>query len=134
MPAAPFDWSEYLRLAGELGRRADEASLRSAISRAYYYVYHLAMARAEANSFKPVGGEGTHTQLWRLFSMSPEPDCQRLARIARRLKAQRERADYENYFARVVEEVPALLEDVQEFVGLLARLHPRHPSPSSMRQ
>ena len=38
----PFDWTEYARLAEELGTRADEASLRTAISRAYYSVYHQA--------------------------------------------------------------------------------------------
>ena len=38
----PFDWTEYARLAEELGTRPDEASLRTAISRAYYSVYHQA--------------------------------------------------------------------------------------------
>lgn len=33
-----FDWSGYLDLALELQKRPDEASLRSAISRAYYFV------------------------------------------------------------------------------------------------
>jgi uncharacterized protein (UPF0332 family) len=134
MAAVPFDWSEYFRLADQLGKRADEASLRSAISRAYYYVYHLALTRAEANSYKSLPGEGTHSQLWRVFSRSPEPDCQRLAVIAVRLKEKRERADYENYFVRVVEEVPILLADAREFAALLNRLPVRHPNPGSMRQ
>jgi uncharacterized protein (UPF0332 family) len=134
MPAVPFDWSEYFRLADELGRRPDEAWLRSAISRAYYYVYHLALARAEANAYKALPGEGTHTQLWRVFSASPEPDCQRLAAIAARLKEKRERADYENYFVRVAEEVPVLLADAQAFAALLNRLPARHPNPRGIRQ
>ena len=134
MPAVPFDWSEYLRLAGELGMRTDEASLRSAISRAYYFVYHLALARAQANAYKPLPGEGKHTQLWRVFGASPEPDCQRLAIISVRLKEKRERADYENYFARVAEEIPMVLAYAQEFAELLDRLPARHPNPRSMRQ
>jgi len=134
MPAVPFDWSEYLRLADELGGRTDEASLRSAISRAYYYVYHLALSRAEANAYKPLPGEGKHIQLWRVFSGSPEPDCQRLAVIAGRLKEKRERADYENYFIRIADEVPVVLTDARDFANLLNRLPARHPSPSSMRQ
>jgi uncharacterized protein (UPF0332 family) len=133
MAAAPFDWSEYFRLADELGRRADEASLRSAISRAYYYIYHLALARAEANAYKPLPGEGKHAQLWRVFSASPEPDCQRLAVIAVRLKEKRERADYEKYYARVTEEVPVLLADAQDFAARLGRLPTRHPNPQSQR-
>ena len=55
--AERFNWSGYLQLAEELGKRSDEASLRSALSRAYYYVYHLALERAEANDFKPIPGE-----------------------------------------------------------------------------
>ena len=133
MAAPLFDWSEYLKLAEELGNRADEASLRSAISRAYYYVFHLALKRAEANNFAFVTG-GMHTQLWRLFSESPEPDCRKLGAIARRLKRQRERADYENVFARVNEEIPGTLADAQDFATLLVKLPARHPNPKAMRQ
>lgn len=134
MPAVPFDWYEYFGLASELSLRADEAALRSAISRAYYYVYHLALARAEANEYKAFPGEGKHAQLWRVFSLSPEPDCQKLAMMALRLKEKRERADYEDSFARIAEEVPVILEDVREFAAVLNRLPARHPNPKSMRQ
>ena len=45
-------------LAEELGQRTDEASLRSALSRAYYFVYHLALQRAEANNrLSKAGGD-----------------------------------------------------------------------------
>jgi len=134
MAAAPFDWSQYVGLAQELGRRADEAALRSAISRAYYYVYHLALARAEANAYRPRPGEAKHAQLWRIFSGSPDPDCQRLAVLAGRLKEKRERADYENHFARIGEEVPALLADAEAFAVLLANVPARHPNLASIRQ
>src|SRR5438477_4967283 len=124
----PFDWSEYLKLAGELGKRmGEEGSLRSSISRAYYYVYHLALQRAQGNNFKPLSGEGTHTQLWRCLSDSPEPDCRRLAEIASRLKEKRERADYNPHFLRIQEEVPELLIDAQNFAALLRKLPERHP-------
>ena len=130
-----FDWSGYLTLAEELGGRSDEASLRSALSRAYYFVYHVALERAEKNEFKPLPGEGTHTQLWRLFHGSPEPLCRRLAQIAERLKEKRERADYQAApFARIAEEVPLLLEDAREFKTLLASLPARHPRSQSVRR
>ena len=134
MASQPFDWYEYFKLAADLGKRTDEASLRSAISRAYYYVYHLALDRAQANAYKPLPGEATHTQLWRLFETNPESDCKRLAMIATRMKQKRERADYENHFVRIVEEVPVLLEDAQQFARLLAALPMRHPNPKSMRR
>jgi uncharacterized protein (UPF0332 family) len=130
----PFDWSEYLTLADELGTRTDEGSLRSAISRAYYYVYHLALKRAEDNDFKALPGEGTHTQLWRVFSACPEPDCRKLAAIGARLKEKRERADYNPHFVRVQDEVPDLLTDARDFAARLGRLPARHPNPGSRRQ
>lgn len=130
----PFDWSEFLALADELGKRADEASLRSALSRAYYYVYHLALKRAQANNFKALSGEGTHIQLWRVFSANPDPDCRKLAEIAVRLKQKRERADYDDFYARVQEEIPGVLADAHEFTIRLARLPERHPNPKSQRQ
>lgn len=73
MGASSFNWIGYLRLAEELAKRPDEASLRSAISRAYYYIYHLALQRAEANDFAALPGEATHSQLWRVFSNSRNP-------------------------------------------------------------
>ena len=133
MPAS-FDWSNYLALAEELALRPDEASLRSALSRAYYYVYHLALNRAKVNQFEALPGEGTHTQLWRLFSGSPEPACQKLAQIAGRLKEKRERADYQPNFARLDVEVPNLLADARDFATKLQNLPHRFPKPSSVRQ
>lgn len=131
--SAPFAWSQFLSLSEELGTRADEASLRSAISRAYYYVYHLALKRAVENGFIVVAG-GVHIQLWRLFLENPEPDCKRLGTIAGRMKRQRERADYEDVFARLGEEVTPMLADAREFASILLRLPARHPNPKAMRQ
>jgi uncharacterized protein (UPF0332 family) len=130
----PFDWSEFLVLADELGKRADEASLRSALSRAYYYVYHLALKRAQDNNFTALSGEGTHTQLWRVFSTNPEFECRKLGEIAIRLKEKRERADYNPFYARIAEEIPDVLADARDFAARLAMLPPRHPNPKSQRQ
>ena len=134
MATAPFTWSDYLSLATRLARDADEASLRSAISRAYYFVYHLGLTRAESNAYRARRGEATHSQLWRVYSGSPEPDCQRLATIAGRLKEKRERADYKDVFVRVGEEVPLVLKDAREFATILGRLPDRLPNPASVRQ
>ena len=38
---AAIYWPEYLKLAVELGSHEDEASLRTALSRTYYYVYQI---------------------------------------------------------------------------------------------
>ncbi|MDQ2946921.1 MAG: hypothetical protein M3Y27_13425 [Acidobacteriota bacterium] len=94
----------------------------------------MALTRAESNAYKALPGEGTHTQLWRLFSRSPQPGSRKLAVIALRLKEKRERADYETSFVRVAEEVPTLLADAQEFAVLLNMLPASRSNPSSMRQ
>ncbi len=125
----PFDWSQYLVLATELGARPDEASIRTALSRAYYYVYHIALIRAQSNDFVLKLDDFTHAQLWLLFSESPEPACQRLAAIANRMKERRVRADYKSTFPRIAEEVPGTLADAQTFVAGLQRLPARHPQP-----
>jgi uncharacterized protein (UPF0332 family) len=134
MAASPFDWSEYFRLADELGKRSDEASLRISISRAYYFVYHLALKRAMANDLTLKLDEGTHAQLWLVFTGNPEPECQRLGAIGSRMKEKRVRADYRDYFARIQEEAPAILGDAQEFADRLGKLDPRHPNPKSRRR
>ena len=134
MPSQPFDWSEYLKLARELGQRTEESCLRSSLSRAYYFVYNLALRRAERNGFVPLQGESSHIQLWRLFSKSPEPECITLGQIAIRLKERRERADYKSTYARLQEEVPLVLRDAEDFAERLGRLAERHPNPQSVRQ
>ena len=134
MAPLPFDWSQYFRLADELARRPEESALRSALSRAYYYVYHLALQRAQANGFIIVSGEATHKQMWRNFNGSPEPDCRKLAEIAGRLKEKRERADYDDNYKRLADEIPEMLADAQDFAVRLQRLDPRHPNPGSVRQ
>jgi hypothetical protein len=134
MATSPFDWLGYLELAQDLAAQDKEASQRSSLSRAYYYVYNIALARAEGNGFKSISGESTHGQLWRLYSSSPEAQCIRLGQIALRLKDKRERADYRPSYPRISEEVPEVLKDAQEFALLLDKLPSRFPSPKGVRQ
>ncbi len=129
-----FDWTDYLQLARELAKYGTEAGHRSAVSRAYYYVYHLALSRAESNGFVLLPGEGTHAQLWRVFKGSPDANCQYLATIGNRLKAKRVLADYDAAYGRLHEETLGLLADAETFATLLAKLPPRLPDPASMRQ
>src|SRR5437764_113316 len=110
-----FDWSTYLLLAEDLAKNKDEASLRSAISRAYYYVYHIALTRAEGNAFTPNKDAPSHKQLWAFFSGSPDPGCQMLAQLGVRLKYKRAQADYHDIFTRISEEVPQMIQDAKDF-------------------
>jgi hypothetical protein len=134
MATPPFDWSTYLALARELATRNDEAALRSSVSRAYYYIYHLGLTRAQNNGFIISRGESSHKQVWRLFTDNPETLCAQLGQLALRLKEKRERADYEPNYARIQDDLPIVLEDAERFQAGLTRLAPRHPNPASARQ
>jgi hypothetical protein len=129
---AAFDWGEYLTLATTLAGQADEASQRSSVSRAYYYVYHLARTRAENNGFRPVDG-GVHRQLWSLYKGVPVPECQQLGVMGDRMKVRRERADYQGVYPRLTEEVADMLERAREFSERLGRVDARHPNPAAQR-
>lgn len=133
MATEPFDWSQYLTVAEDLASRADDASQRSSLSRAYYYIYHLAFSRATENGFTIFPGEGTHKQLWRHFVESPEPECQRLGQIAGRLKEKRERADYNDFYPRLADEIPVMLAEARDFANLLSRLRRGLPKPIHIR-
>jgi len=67
MANQPFDWTGYLALAQELATRNEEACLRSSVSRAYYFVYNLALSRAERNGFVYKPGESTCPAMAALF-------------------------------------------------------------------
>ncbi|MBD0324008.1 MAG: hypothetical protein ICV72_11575 [Aldersonia sp.] len=60
-----FDWEEFLAFAEQLVERdADEAALRTAISRAYYAVYHRASAHLRNNVLVPAHERLTHRKVW----------------------------------------------------------------------
>ena len=92
----PFDWNEYLLFARELEARTDEAAKRSAISRAYYCVFHLAKDYAIENlgyQFRP--DQPTHKQLWDLFD-GKGATSKAVYSKGMTLKRFRQDADYKN--------------------------------------
>lgn len=93
-----FDWEEFLVLAEELVRRhGDAGAERSAISRAYYAVFHLASAH-----FLRCGGRLTrtgvdHRLVWDWFLRPGATGAsRRIGTAGFRLKQARRRADYES--------------------------------------
>ncbi len=127
MATTQFDWYEYFKLAQELGKRREETSLRTAISRAYYFVFHLALDRVLANDSSLKHDKVSHADLWKMFSNNPEIGCQTLAAIGSRMRDKRVRADYRDVFVRVEDEVPWVLQDAQDFANVLATLEKQHP-------
>lgn len=125
-----FDWTNYLTLAEELATRPEEASKRSAISRAYYFVFHIAFTRAESAAGKcPVVG-GEHSWCWTMYQHSPDPACQRLGYNGDILKRRRIDADYRSSTKLMLDrEVQMTLREARKFRADLAALPDRFPQP-----
>ncbi len=64
-----FDWQGYYDLAKVLSERDDEASLRSAMSRAYYAAFHSAQMKVKQRdpSLVRAEGQGSHEVVWRWY-------------------------------------------------------------------
>ena len=121
MATQPFNWSEYQRVAKELSTHSDESYLRTSISRAYYYVFHLGRKRIEENQFPLFRGD-VHRQVWEKFGDSTDLRCRKLAEDAKRLKEKRERADYEPFYPQIAKDAPAVVALATQFATDLANL------------
>ena len=103
----PFEWTEYLALARRLAKENNEAAQRSAISRAYYSVYHSALSFLEQTENFSVSFENpAHKQVWDRF--------RRLGRThaavglnGDRLRVNRAQADYYDD----IRDLPNLVDD-----------------------
>ena len=123
-----FEWLEYIKLAEQLAQNADEASQRTAISRAYYYVYHAANNRALANNYKrPEDGGGSHNNLWSHYERNTDPDCRRVAFLGKRLHEKRVRADYRDTYVRISDEMGTVLLDAKRCASMIEALPPQYP-------
>jgi uncharacterized protein (UPF0332 family) len=121
----PFDWKEFLVLARALSKNPDEASLRSAVSRAYYCAFNIAMARAEENGYRPKGDAtgGMHDLLWQLYGRNQDVICQEISLLGPRMKWRRVKADYKPIFSnRPSEEAQYAIDDADKCLNLLSRL------------
>lgn len=102
----PFDWSDYARLAEELKTRGDEASLRTAISRAYYSVYHQARDYLLAQGIQLSRTDSSHKVVWNGYKVLGG-SCRAVGVNGERLNDNRTQADYDNEvrnIERLVEE------------------------------
>lgn len=91
-----FDWREYLKLAETLKQSGEEAALRTALSRTYYWVYHLSRSYADENSYseKTAPGRGSHRRLWNWCKAQNDPQLRQLGVYGDRMRDLRNKADY----------------------------------------
>jgi len=96
-----FDWIEYLELAknleaspGSLG--SEEASYRSATSRAYYAVLHRASELAQAEGYISCGSGDDHQGIARHFRESKNGEIRKkIGSDLDRMRRSRNQADYD---------------------------------------
>lgn len=123
MAAAPFDWTEYLSLAASLSGNSDEASQRTAISRAYYAAFHAAALHAKPNGY----AERSHGRLWKMYQADADINAKRLSAIGNQMKKAREDADYKSVVPRIGEITVQQLADADDFAKLLAQVPETSP-------
>lgn len=101
-----FDWADYLQLAKSLYASPDspgpeEAALRSATSRAYYAVLHLATQFAQAEGYLPTFSGDDHQGISRHFRQSSANRTRKkIAADLDRMRKSRNQADYDPMLAQ----------------------------------
>ena len=128
----PFDWQEFLGLAERLLETESEAGYRSAISRAYYSIFNVAIQRARENNcrLEPDVEGGFHKKCWLLYRKNAHPVCQELGIEGSRLFELRVRADYKGAeYRRLRDEATKCIEDVRRLRARLTGLDARYPTP-----
>jgi uncharacterized protein (UPF0332 family) len=110
-----FDWASYLALAQTLAKSSDEASRRSAVSRAYYAVFNKARRMLEVEGTVIPDTGRAHDDVWRTLEGAGK-GRRRLGIDGKRLRELRRKADY-------VAEVPALDKVTQDALATAETLN-----------
>jgi uncharacterized protein (UPF0332 family) len=116
-----FDFAEYLDLAEELAARADEAAWRSAISRSYYAVLHVAYRTLPPPLQATISHRTMHSVTWRLYSDSSVQACRQIGQAGTRLRDRRVDADYRPVAMLSSARAARLVADAREAMERLRR-------------
>src|SRR6266481_2031788 len=92
-----FDWATYIALAKTLNALPDDSAKRSAVSRAYYGVFHAASNTLKARGIQtfPKDQRKSHAKIWNVYKESSKRDCRRIGAKGGRLMDDRHDADYD---------------------------------------
>ncbi len=119
----PFDWFTYRTVAETLSRNADEASHRSAVSRAYYCAYHQALNHlSEHHNFQFSEDKPAHDQVWREFN-NKGPSYNQVWMNGDKLKKLRVDADYRSDAAISANAAAASLKLSDRIIESLQHIH-----------
>lgn len=90
-----FDWSSYLEVARHLTDRADEASLWSAVSRAYYAAFGTAAQSLSADGHVvPLDGSA-HEYVWSVYRAADNGPLYYIGQDGVRSRRRRRSVDYD---------------------------------------
>ncbi len=118
-----FEWAAFLDLAHDLVEEANnEAALRSAISRAYYAVLHVAHQRLiDAGWTLPDGS--MHQHVWRAYADATDPRRRNNARLGNALRIWRNAADYKSIFPNPLRDTATeVLKSADDLFALLEQI------------
>ncbi len=120
-----FSWSDFLSLARQLGLGTDEASKRTAVSRAYYAAFGVARGWLvnQANVHVPSTGKA-HDIVWDEFERRGDRESVSIAHNGRRLKDKRRKADYEKHVSNFGSLVQPALFEARQVITTIETLSP----------
>ncbi len=119
-----FNWPDYLELSKELLRsEGGEAHQRSAVSRAYYAMFHSARSKLIFWSEWDPPKEGSdHEYLWETFSKKHDFNSQKVGQLGDRLRKVRNKADYADRIKNVSDVVEVAMITVEKLKKALDAL------------
>lgn len=127
-----FDWRDFLLFAHELRNETQESKQRTAIGRAYYYVYNVGLTEAKKLGYNPNAPSkvGTHKRLWSWCQAQRNSDIVALGDSGNTLHARRISVDYKSVTqAGLRQDVQKQLDEARDFEILLAQITRQLPPP-----
>jgi hypothetical protein len=116
-----FDWRRFVELADELSLRADEAALRTAVSRAYYGLLGVAVAALPTVTRATITHGNVHIATWNLYAASSALPCRQVGHAGHRLRRVRLAVDYQSMINVPLADMRPLVEGAQRAMLLLDR-------------
>lgn len=123
-----FNWNRYLDLAKDLEAKGktspqDEAQLRCAVSRAYYAAFCIARNFLIREGHVPPKNE-VHYYVYNEFSISEDEDRRRIGGYLKAMSSRRKRADYDDEYRQLTNEIDYHLVMAEEVIGDIQKLRP----------
>jgi hypothetical protein len=122
-----MNWGHYVELAKGLAGKQQEASKRSAVSRAYYGAFNLSRRWVEAN-VAPVSRSRAHQQVWETFknadraTLDTSGKWELIGELGDSLRSLRNQADYDEEVPNLGSETGQAVESAELILALLVQL------------